>query len=117
MIDISVTAQKMKARPDPYAPLELSNEGPLKLAGQAMLSDRQETFLGSFIVKHLPRRQHAEFRRTVLSKLSAGMPGDYALRAAIALAMGDFGATTAQIEKLALGLHNNINTRRAGIKG
>jgi len=46
VIDISIVARK--AIPDAYAPLELSNEGPPKLAGTALLSDSRNTFLGGF---------------------------------------------------------------------
>jgi hypothetical protein len=67
MLDISITAQK--DRRDPYSPLPEGPDQPVKLAGQALLSDSQNTFLGTFIIAHLPRKDHEAFRRSVLSRL------------------------------------------------
>jgi hypothetical protein len=48
MIDVSIAAAKARGvREDKYAPLEFSNEGPPKNAGKALLSDAQNSFLGS----------------------------------------------------------------------
>lgn len=73
MIDISIVARK--AIPDPYAPLEFGDPGAPRDAGKAPLSDSQSTFLGQFIIAHLPRKSHDAFRRAVLNRLTAGMPG------------------------------------------
>jgi len=102
MIDISIVSRKAKER-DLYAPLELSNEGPPKLAGTALLSDSQSTFIGDFITKYLPRSQHAAFRKSVLSRLSDGKPGDGAFRQAMRLtAMDGFGFDTTKLSSCGL---------------
>jgi hypothetical protein len=99
---VSIVARK--ALHDPYA-LELENTGPVKLAGTALLSDSQSTLLGSFIVAHLPRKDHDTFRTTVLSKLSDGKPGGAAFRRAIALAALDHGFSRAQLEAAGIALN------------
>jgi hypothetical protein len=111
MLDISVTAYKAKAR-DLYAPLELSNEGPPRDAGKALLSDHQATFLGDFVLKYLPARQRDDFRQTVLSKLADGRPGGAAFRRAIALAALDHGFTREKLEAAGIALITERNDRK-----
>jgi hypothetical protein len=115
MINISVTAQKAKAR-DPYAPLELENTGPVKLADTALLSDAQNSFLGSFITAHLPRKDHEAFRKSVLSRLSWGKPGEGAFRQAMRLAASEeFGFSAEQLTQCGLLIvQDRVDTRRAG---
>jgi hypothetical protein len=114
MIDISIVARK--AIPDPYAPLELSNEGPPKLAGTALLSDKQATMLGDFALKYLPAHQRNAFRHAVLGKLSDGRPGDGAVRQAMRLtAMEEYGFDMEQLTACGLIIvQDRADTSRRG---
>jgi hypothetical protein len=103
MIDISVTATRARGiRDNPGAPLDFPDPGPPRLAGTAMLSDRQNTILGEFTMKHFAADQRDPFRQSVLSRLSYGKPGDGAVQQAIALAAADFGFSHKQIENSGL---------------
>jgi hypothetical protein len=110
MIDISIVARK--AIPDPYAPLEFGDPGPPRLAGTALLSDSQATFLGDFVLKYLPARQRDDFRLAVLSKLADGRPGGAAFRRAIALAALDHGFTREMLEAAGIALITERNDRK-----
>jgi hypothetical protein len=103
MIDISVTARRAQCvRDNPYEPLQLANEGPPKLAGEALLSDAQNSLLGQFIVAHLPRKDHDAFRAAVLMHLADGRPGTAAFRRAITLAAKDRGFSEQQLHTAGL---------------
>jgi hypothetical protein len=116
MIDISIVARKAKDLRDPYSPLELENVGPPKLAGTALLSDAQNSFLGSFITAHLPRKDHEAFRKSVLSRLSWGKPGMGAFRQAMRLAAAEgFGFTPERLISCGLLIvQDRVDTRRGG---
>jgi hypothetical protein len=79
-----------------------------------LLSDRQATLLGSFILKNIPRRQHDAFRKAVLARLSEGKPGDAALKAAIVIAASEAGFTRERLS--ALGLFNDVAPGTAIVK-
>jgi hypothetical protein len=97
--------------------LELSNDGPPKLAGTALLSDRQVTLLGDWVTKYLAAHQRDKFRLAVLSRLSAGMPGDAALKQSMRLtAMDEFGFDAEKLTAIGLGFtQDRVDTRRVGI--
>lgn len=116
MINISIVATKARVRPDPWAPLELENTGLVKHAGKALLSDKQNSLLGQFIVTHISPNDHDKFRSAVLSKLAAGRPGDGALRQSMRLTAEAFGFTTVELSAVGLTFHDRAeSSRRAGI--
>lgn len=83
----------------------------------AVSSPGMPTFLGDFIIKHLPRRQHDAFRRAVLEKLSYGRPGDAAFQRSMALAALEFGFKHSQLD--GVGLSNGADRihKVSGITG
>jgi hypothetical protein len=117
MLDISVSAWRAKwgDRQDSYAPLEDGPAQPVKLAGQALLSDAQNSLLGGFIVAHLPRSQHTAFRQSVLSRLSWGKPGDGAFKQSMRLAAMEIGFTMERLSACGLcNLQDRPDTSRRG---
>jgi hypothetical protein len=117
MIDISIVARKARDQRDPFSPLEFGDPGPPKLAGTAVLSDKQASFLGAWVFKHLAARQRNDFRLAVLSRLSAGTPGGAAFQRAVVLTALEFGYERSQLESVGLVYvqerSNFGNTRRA----
>jgi hypothetical protein len=106
MIDISVAAWRAKwgDRQDSDAPLELSNEGPPRNAGKALLSDAQNSFLGTFVLTNLPRKDHDAFRKAVLMRLADGRPGTAAFFRALFLAAKERGFSERQLHAAGLPL-------------
>jgi hypothetical protein len=112
MINISATI----VRRDPFSPLDDGPEQPAKFAGRPLLSDSQNTLLGSFITSHISRKDHDAFRRSVLSRLTNDLrPGDGAFKQSMRLAAMEMGFTMERLSACGLcNLQDRPDTSRRG---
>jgi hypothetical protein len=113
MIDVSVAAAK--ARAARYAASWEPETGPAGVEKTRretpLLAERHELKIKSFYV-HIPARERAAFRASVLARLS-GLPNDGAVAAAVYAMLAELGFDVAKLRALGLVQNNNRRTGRS----
>ena len=95
--------------------LKMATLQPVKLAGQAMLSDAQNSLLGGFIVAHLPRSQHTDVSTECTCAVELGKAGMGAFRQSMRLAAMEMGFTMERLSACGLcNLQDRPDTSRRG---
>jgi hypothetical protein len=84
--------------------------------GAITLNDRNHELVERFVSKHVRKGRLATFRTALRSKLGPGVPGDAALRRAIALAALDIGIDRDVLTRLGLMSRSDGMERHRNVK-